>query len=96
MANIGQSTKITNEGEYMVKLRTMHAEIPYSDTNQQQVSLCLTSLSDLARFITRSLGMERWPARSVIRGDNVTTYELLNAIARARGISPERLPNARC
>ena len=96
MANVGQSTKITSEGEYMVNLRTMHAEIPYSDTNQQQVSLCLTSLSDLARFITRSLGMERWPARSVIQGDNMTTYELLNAVARARGMFPEHLPSARC
>ena len=84
-SNMGKSTRIAGEAEYMVDVRNMKAEVPYTNANQQQVSLCMTSAPDVGRFVTRALDVDQWPSRLVMEGDKMTTYELLGAVTRARG-----------
>lgn len=84
-SNLGRSTRISGEAEYMVDVRNMKAEVPYSNANNQEVSLCMTSAPDVGRFVTRALDIDQWPPRLVMQGDRMTTYELLGAVTRARG-----------
>ena len=83
---IGSSTGISQEGNFMVDVRQMQAQVPYTNSTGQEVTLCLTAASDVGRFVTRSLELQqRWPPELIMHGERVSTYELLSMIARARG-----------
>lgn len=84
--NMGMGSAFPHEGDYMVNVRSMVAQVPYSNSAGQQVFLCMTGASDLAKFIVRALDMPQpWPAELAMRGERMSCYELLSIIARVRG-----------
>ena len=85
---MGGSTGVAQEGNFMIDVRHLQAQLPYKNAAGQQVSLCLTAAQDVGRFITRSLDIQqRWPPEMIMHGERVTSYELLRIVARARGTS---------
>ena len=90
-SNIGHGSQIDGEGDFMIDVRNLRAEIPYTTTDGEQVKLCLTSASDVGRYVIRALDLERWPAELIMKGDKMSTYELLSAVARVRGEHAARL-----
>ncbi|KAI9716851.1 MAG: hypothetical protein M1828_007512 [Chrysothrix sp. TS-e1954] len=89
-SNIGLGSYISGEGDYMINARTMTAEVPYSNGDNQLVRICMTAASDVGRFIMRSLEIQRWPTELIMSGENMTTFDLLSLIARVRGRSFEQ------
>ena len=84
--NIGGSTGVADEGNFMIDIRHMQAQVPYTNAAGSQVNLCLTAAQDVGRFVTRSLDIQqRWPPEMIMHGERVTTYELLTMVGRARG-----------
>lgn len=84
--NIGMTSPFQHEGDYMANVREMRADVPYSNSAGQQVAICMTAASDLGRFVVKSLDIRhQWPPELIMRGERMTTYELLGAIARVRG-----------
>lgn len=83
---MGSSTGVAQEGNFMIDVRNMLAHVPYTNSSGQQVSLCLTSASDVGRFVTKALDIQqKWPPELIMHGERVTCYELLSMAARARG-----------
>ncbi|KAI9670017.1 MAG: hypothetical protein M1831_007053 [Alyxoria varia] len=87
--NIGHGSHIADEAAYMVDVRNLQAEVPYSTASGTQVFLCLTAASDVARFIVKALDIGSWPPELIMQGERMSTYELLSTIARARSRSFE-------
>lgn len=84
--NMGISSPYPREGDYMVNVREMTAQVPYSNSAGQQVFLCMTAASDVAKFIVKALDMQApWPAELTMRGERMSCYELLTIVARIRG-----------
>lgn len=86
--NMGIASPFPQEGDYMVNIQEMRADVPYINSSGQQVAICMTSASDFGRFVVQSLDIkQQWPRELIMRGDRLTTYELLGVIARVRGQS---------
>lgn len=84
--NMGMTSPFPREGDYMVNIGEMRAVVPYANSSGQQVAICMTSASDFGRFVVKSLEIRhQWPSELIMRGDRMTTYELLGAVARVRG-----------
>ena len=84
--NIGNSTGVAQEGNFMIDVRHLQAQVPHTNSSGQQVNLCLTAVQDVGRFVTKSLDIkQRWPPELIMHGERVTTYELLSIVGRARG-----------
>lgn len=56
----------------------MSAQAPaYDKDNQPNVTICMTSVADVARLVTRAIEMPRWPAELRMSGERVTVQQLL-------------------
>jgi hypothetical protein len=66
---IGRSTGISNEGDYLMDIRNLKAKIPHRNAAGQEVYICMTSASDVGRFVARALGMSHWPSELRMLGE---------------------------
>lgn len=83
---LGGTSGFDREGDYMMNCRTMTAEIPAFDAlNRPNVTICMTAMSDVARFVTAALDMQRWPAEMTMCGDRLTVLELMRMIEMLKG-----------
>ncbi|KAL9054715.1 MAG: hypothetical protein Q9162_003995 [Coniocarpon cinnabarinum] len=82
---MGASTGLVQEGNFMIDVRQMQAQVPYKNSAGQQVNLCLTAAQDVGRFVARSVAISQpWPPELIVHGERVTSYELLSMVGRAR------------
>lgn len=82
--NIGIRSGIPNEGDYMVNIRSMIAEVPV--TLDGHVFLRMTAAADVAKYIVKSLDIvDRWPEEMTMCGERRTCIQLLEAVALVRG-----------
>ncbi|KAK4994833.1 hypothetical protein LTR66_005213 [Elasticomyces elasticus] len=84
---IGLGCGIPNEGDYMMNLRTMSAQLPIRNAaDQPSVTICMTGVRDVGRFVTRALDWPgQWPPELRMVGERITVYALSNLIQELRG-----------
>lgn len=89
MAN---NTGSGNEGDYIMNCRSMVAHAPIVDANgQPNVTICMTAMNDVARFVTRALDLPQWPAELRMLSERVRVAELINTAQALRG-TPQMPP----
>lgn len=84
---LGLNTSLCNEGDYIVNCRTMTAEAPvYDNNNQARIYVCMIAAQDAARFITRAVDFSRWPREMTMTAERMTVNEITEAVIRVRGM----------
>ncbi|KAI9842908.1 MAG: hypothetical protein M1837_006740 [Sclerophora amabilis] len=81
---IGLGTGISGEGEFLVNVRNLKAEIPY-DPSGRIINVCMTSASDVARFVVRALDFAHWPTELSMLGERMAVYDIVHEIENMSG-----------
>jgi hypothetical protein len=84
-ARIGASSGFSGEGDYMLDIRNMTAQIPIYDVRGQNSVICMTTAQDVGRFVARAVGLNRWPSELVMSGERISVYDLLVLVQNAKG-----------
>ncbi|KAL1630492.1 hypothetical protein SLS56_004892 [Neofusicoccum ribis] len=82
-ARIGASTGVSQEGNYILDLRYMTAQVPAYDSTNQPSYVCMTAAQDAARLVVAALDMPTWPPEFRMCGERIKVYDL---VAIARGV----------
>jgi uncharacterized protein YbjT (DUF2867 family) len=84
---IGAGSGIQGPDDYLVNLQEARAEIIPGNSSGRPVRISMTSVYDVARFITAALdlGLDNWPKEFRMRGDSVTVQELVETCSNALG-----------
>jgi hypothetical protein len=83
---LGLNTNLFNEGDYIINCRTMTAEAPvYDANNQPTIYVCMIAAQDAARFIARAVDFSRWPREMSMAAERMTVNEIMDAVVRVRG-----------
>lgn len=81
------NTDLCNEGDYIINCRTMVAEAPvYNANNQPGIYVCMIGAQDAARFIARAVDFTRWPREMTMAAERLTVNEITDAVVRVRGM----------
>ena len=83
--HIGNGCGAAEEGEYIMNVRTMKAEIPHYDTAGQIVHLCITSAHDLAKYVVAALDLPMWPTEFRLQGERLSAYDIVRVAEAMRG-----------
>ncbi|QIW94880.1 hypothetical protein AMS68_000398 [Peltaster fructicola] len=90
-ALVGETSGFAEEGDYIMNVRNMTAQIPAVDgQGQANVAICMTSLQDVARFVTKAVDMPRWPRELCMSGERVPVLALVAVVERLKGESFQR------
>ncbi len=84
---IGAGCGIQGPDDYLVNIQEAKAEIIPTSSSGTPVRISLTSVYDVAQFITAAieLGLDTWPKEFRMRGDSVTVRELVETCSNALG-----------
>ncbi|OAA33550.1 isoflavone reductase family protein [Moelleriella libera RCEF 2490] len=84
--NIGYGSNVSGAGDYLLDINNCTAEYARYNSAGRTVRLCLTSVSDLVRFIVAALdlGPRSWPREFTMRGDRLSVFEVVETCSRAR------------
>ncbi|KAH6649744.1 hypothetical protein F5144DRAFT_542892 [Chaetomium tenue] len=85
---IGAGSGIQGPDDYLVNLQDARAEIIPGNSSGRPVRISMTSVYDVAQFITAALdlGLDNWPKEFRMRGDSVTVQELVETCSNALGV----------
>jgi hypothetical protein len=83
-AGIARNTGYHGEGSYMMDCAKMTAELPAGNSNQPDVTICMTSIRDVARFVTKAIDLPTWPLELRMCGERVTVHNLTILVQRLR------------
>jgi hypothetical protein len=86
-SNIGRGSGISGEGDYIMNVRRMKAQIPYASDNRPAL-VCITSVQDVGRFVAAAIGIPQWPMELRMCGERVDFSRLVRMAELLRGISP--------
>jgi hypothetical protein len=86
-ANIGRGSGISGEGDYVMNVRRMTAQIPH-DPEGQPALVCVTSAQDVGRFVAAAVGIPQWPREFRMCGERTDFSILVGAAELMRGMSP--------
>lgn len=84
-SQIGLRSPIGGEGEYIMDIRNSKAMIPYYNSAGQPVYVCMTSASDVARFVVAALDLSSWPRELRMKGERMTVSQLVSLGEALRG-----------
>lgn len=84
--NIGYGSNVSGAGDYLLDINNGTAEYARYNSAGRTVRLCLTSVSDLVRFIVAALdlGPRSWPREFTMRGDRLSVFEVVETCSRAK------------
>ncbi len=84
---MGGGSGMQGPDDYLVNIHEARAEIISTNLSGRPVRISLTSVYDVAQFITAAieLGLDTWPKEFRMRGDSVTVQELVEACSNALG-----------
>ncbi|PGH00945.1 hypothetical protein GX51_05494 [Blastomyces parvus] len=88
---LGKGTYIDGEGDYLINVRTMKAEIPYFNILGAPVVVCMTSAQDLARYIVAALDLPQWTTEFRVCGSRMTLGDIVREAEIVRGAQFEKL-----
>lgn len=76
------------EGSYILNCASMSAELPlYGTSNQPDVTICMTAVKDVARFVTKAIDLSTWPAELRMCGDRMTVQSLASLVEQLKSAS---------
>jgi hypothetical protein len=84
---IGLNIDYGYEGDFIINVRNLKANAPIYDASGNAVKLCLTAAQDVAMMVVRALDMKSWPKEQSVVGEKMTMQDLLQTVARVRGMS---------
>ncbi|RAL64029.1 hypothetical protein DID88_003217 [Monilinia fructigena] len=84
---IGTSNAIGYQGSYLMNMETNTAEIVEYNTVGNPISVSMTSVHDLARFIVAALDLDQcvWPIEFRMQGDRKTVTEIVQYVEVVKG-----------
>lgn len=85
--HIGAGCGIQGPDDYLVNIQEARAEIVPISPSGRPAQVSLTSVYDVAQFVTAAieLGLENWPKEFRMRGDSMTVQELVRTCSDVRG-----------
>ncbi|MCJ1306775.1 hypothetical protein MMC25_000418 [Agyrium rufum] len=75
-SNLGQSSGLNAEGDLMMSVRTLRAQIPLA-LSGQPATVCMTSAQDVGRFVVAALEMPDWPTELRMCGSRMNTLQVV-------------------
>ncbi|TGO67158.1 hypothetical protein BOTNAR_0047g00260 [Botryotinia narcissicola] len=84
---ISTSTALGYQGSYLMNMETNTAEIVEYNTMGQAISVSMTSVGDVARFIAAALYLDQriWPIEFRMQGDRKTVSEIVQYAEAIKG-----------
>ncbi len=84
---MGLSSGFSGEGDYIMNCRTMEAQVPaYDAENNSDVAICMTAAQDVGRFVTKAIDLKQWPAELRMCGQRILVKDLVATVSRLKGI----------
>lgn len=84
---IGLTSGMSGEGDYIMNCRNMSAKVPAYDADENMtVTICMTAAQDVARFVTKALDLQHWPAELRMMGQRVLVKDLVETVQRLKGM----------
>lgn len=83
-SNIGRGSGISGEGDYVLNVRQMRAQIPH-EADGQPATVCITAAKDVGRFVAAAVGMPEWPAELRMCGERIDLSALVRVAEVMRG-----------
>ncbi|KAK2796001.1 hypothetical protein FQN51_009546 [Onygenales sp. PD_10] len=83
---LGNGTYISGEGDYLMNVRMMTADIPYFNAAGGTVRVCLTSAQDVARYVVAALDLPHWTTEFRIYGDRMALSDIVQTAEIIRGV----------
>lgn len=84
-SNIGRGSGISGEGDYLMNIREMKAQIPHG-SNGRPASVCITSVQDVGRMVAAAVGMPQWPTEIRMCGERTDFSALVRTAELMKGI----------
>lgn len=82
---VGVTSGFAGEGEYIMDIRNMTAQVPaLSASNQPDVMICMTSIQDVARFVTKAIDLPSWPPELRMSGERLPVHALVALVERLK------------
>ncbi|KAK3052402.1 hypothetical protein LTR09_006612 [Extremus antarcticus] len=83
---MGLSSGFSGEGDYIMNCRTMEAQVPaYDAENNSDVAICMTAAQDVGRFVTKAIDLKQWPAELRMCGQRILVKDLVATVSRLKG-----------
>lgn len=84
---IGTSSALGYQGSYLMDMETHIAETVEYSTAGQPISVSMTSVNDMARFIAAALDLDQqvWPIEFRMQGDRKTVIEIVQYAEAIKG-----------
>ena len=85
--NTGNASGVNDEGDYLMNIRTMRAQIPH-DSTQRPAMICMTAMEDVAKFIVAALDfLPQWPNELRVCGQRLNVSDVVRIAERLRGMT---------
>jgi hypothetical protein len=84
-SQLGLSSHIAGEGDYLMNFRNCQAEIPFESIAGPSPYVCMTATQDLARAVVIALDLSSWPKVFQLRGDRLTVEDIVSIAEQVRG-----------
>lgn len=80
-------TPLETPGSYLIDIGQNVVECVEQDAQGRPVSICMTSLSDVAQFVVAALDLNinQWPAEWRMRGDRLTVTKIIEYAETIKG-----------
>ena len=86
-SDIGRRSGICQEGDFLMNVRTLKAQVPH-DPYGQPAMICMTSSQDVGRFVVRAIDLPQWPREFRMRGERMAASDIVGNAEVMRGIYP--------
>nr|OQO29496.1 hypothetical protein B0A51_03024 [Rachicladosporium sp. CCFEE 5018] len=74
---VGLNTGFSGEGDYILDIANMRAQVPALTAEGQPVMMCMTAIQDVARFVTRAIDLPTWPPELRMCGERLSVQNLV-------------------
>ena len=82
----GLTSGFSGEGDYIMNCRTMAAQVPcYDANNDPNVTICLTAAQDVGKFVTKAIDLPQWPAEMRMCGLRIKVKDLVALVQQLKG-----------
>lgn len=86
-SGMGITSGFCHEGDYIMNCRSMEAQVPAYDTNNNSnVAICMTAAQDVGRFVTKAIDLRQWPAELRMSGQRILVKDLVSTVSRLKGM----------
>lgn len=86
-SQLGLSSHIGNEGDYIMDYRRKKAQVPYNTTSGHSPVVSMISVKDLAHCVVAALSISPWRREFRVRGDRMSVNEIVRTAEHVRGES---------